>query len=106
MTNVDFSKPMFVPNRKRNVGTGVTSVDFPAAFGTHAQLKRALSALQHSPIRFYRDSVIACEGDAADYVFFVVSGVVRSCKAHENGGRSISAFYLPGDLFGFTDLKY
>jgi CRP/FNR family transcriptional regulator, nitrogen fixation regulation protein len=106
MTYVDFSKPMFVPNRKRNVGTGFASVDFPAAFGTDEVLKRALSALQRGPIHFSRNNVIACEGDPADHIFLVVSGLVRSCKSFWGGSRNIVAFYLPGDLFGVADLKY
>lgn len=64
-------------------------------------LKPALSALQRGPIRFRRNQVIACEGDSADYVFFVVSGVIRGCKTFQNGDRTIIAFYLPGDLFGW-----
>jgi len=68
-------------------------------------LKQALAALQHGPIRFRRNDVIACEGDAADYVFLVASGVVRSCKTFDNGGRNVVAFYLSGDLFGFGDQK-
>jgi CRP/FNR family transcriptional regulator, nitrogen fixation regulation protein len=66
-------------------------------------LKGALSALQRGPIRFKRNHVIACEGESADYVFFVVSGVVRSCKTFQNGDRAVLAFYLPGDLFGWGD---
>ena len=60
-----------------------------------------------SPVRFYRDNVIVCDEneDVADYIFFVVSGVVRSCKSFENGNRNVVAFYIPGDLFGLTDLK-
>jgi CRP/FNR family nitrogen fixation transcriptional regulator len=66
-------------------------------------LKKALAALRTGPIRFRRNQVIACEGDAADYVFFVVSGVVRSCRSFRNGDRSVVAFYLPGDLFGWDN---
>ena len=66
-------------------------------------LKNALSALRTGPIRFRRNQVIACEGDAADYVFFVVSGVVRSCRTFLNGDRAVVAFYLPGDLFGWDN---
>jgi CRP/FNR family nitrogen fixation transcriptional regulator len=47
--------------------------------------------------------VIACEGDDADYIFLVVSGVVRTCKTFQNGDRAVVAFYLPGDLFGWGD---
>jgi CRP/FNR family nitrogen fixation transcriptional regulator len=66
-------------------------------------LRGALSALQRGPIRFRRNHVIACEGDDADYVFLVVSGVVRSCKTFHNGERAVVAFYLPGALFGWGD---
>jgi CRP/FNR family nitrogen fixation transcriptional regulator len=66
-------------------------------------LKNALSALRTGPIRFRRNQVIACEGDTADYVFFVVSGVVRSCRTFLNGDRAVVAFYLPGDLFGWDN---
>ena len=75
------------------------------AFFDEQAIKGALSALQRGPIRFQRNSVIACEGDAADYVFLVVSGVVRGCRTFTNGGRSVVAFYLPGDLFGWSDQK-
>ena len=64
------------------------------AFFDEQAIKGALSALQRGPIRFQRNSVIACEGDAADYVFLVVSGVVRSCKTFTNGSRSVAAFVL------------
>ena len=66
-------------------------------------LKRALFALQRGPIRFRRDHVIACEGETADFIFLVVSGVVRSCKTFQNGERAVVAFYLPGDLFGWDN---
>ena len=83
----------------RGVPVGGPSAD---ALSEHA-LKSALSALQRGPIRFKRNHVIACEGDSADYVFLVVSGVVRSCKTFHNGDRAVIAFYLPGDLFGWGD---
>lgn len=59
-------------------------------------LKRALSALQRGPIRFRRNHVFACEGDTAEYIFLVVSGVVRSCKTFQNGEPGVVAFYLAG----------
>ena len=75
------------------------------SFVDEQTIKGALSALQRGPIRFRRNNVIACEGEAADYVFLVVSGVVRSCKTFTNGSRSVVAFHLPGDLFGWSDQK-
>lgn len=40
------------------------------------------------------------EGDEAQSVFQVVSGVVRTCKFLDDGRRQIDAFYVAGDLFG------
>jgi len=104
MSVIELGSPPFVtPKLKRAVGT---AVDFPEAFGNEQLLKRALSALQRGPIRFQRDNVIACEGDAADYMFLVISGVVRHCKTFQNGTRIIVTFYLPGDLFGSTGANH
>ena len=104
MSVIELGSPPFVtPKRKRAVGT---AVDFPEAFGNEQLLKRALSALQRGPIRFQRDNVIAYEGEAADYMYLVISGVVRHCKTFQNGTRNIVAFYLPGDLFGSTDADH
>jgi CRP/FNR family transcriptional regulator, nitrogen fixation regulation protein len=77
----------------------------PRPFVDERTIKGALSALQRGPIHFCRNNVIACEGDAADYIFLVVSGVVRTCKTFQNGTRNVVAFYLPGDLFGLDDQK-
>ena len=41
------------------------------------------------------------EGDDAEDVFKVVSGVVRTCKFMNDGRRMIYAFYAGGDIFGF-----
>lgn len=66
-------------------------------------MKRAIIALRRWPLHFQRDNVIVCEGDPADYLFLVVSGTVRACRTFETGTRCIVAFYLPGDLFGWTN---
>ena len=89
MANIDFdTTPLMGPSETKIFGTVETSVDFATTFGEDLTLKRALSALQRGPARFYRDNVIACDGDVAEYMFFVVSGVVRSCKVFESGSRS------------------
>jgi CRP/FNR family transcriptional regulator, nitrogen fixation regulation protein len=66
-------------------------------------LNRALCALRRGPVRYHRNNVIVCEGDPTDYMFLVVSGTVRTCRTYETGTRSIIAFYLPGDLLGWTN---
>ena len=53
------------------------------------------------------DEVIALEGDPAERVFVVLSGVVRLCKIMADGRRTIIRFLYPGDLLGPpNDLHY
>ncbi|WP_342711696.1 helix-turn-helix domain-containing protein [Bradyrhizobium sp. B124] len=54
-----------------------------------------------TPMRFARNSEIYGEDEAAEYLYQVVSGAVRTYKILEDGRRQIGAFYLPGDIFGF-----
>lgn len=49
---------------------------------------------------FGRDQAIYAEGDAADFVYKVISGAVRTFRVLADGRRQISDFYLPGDVFG------
>ena len=65
-------------------------------------VRDSIFALRRGPVRYSRGAMIACEGDAPDYIYVVVSGVVRSCKTHRDGSRGIVAFNLPGDLFGWS----
>ena len=53
------------------------------------------------PMNFGRNEEIFAEGEAAGYIYKVVSGVVRVSKLLPDGRRQISAFHLPGDMFGF-----
>ena len=104
MANLDFNTTPFVEfNDTKIFGSADTSAHFAKAFDNRASLQRTLSALQRGPVRFYRDNVIALDEDIAAYLLFVVSGVVRSCKICQSGTRSVVAFYLPGDLFGWID---
>jgi CRP/FNR family nitrogen fixation transcriptional regulator len=53
------------------------------------------------PMSFARNAEIYAEGEAAGHVYKVVSGVVRISRLLPDGRRHISAFHLPGDVFGF-----
>jgi CRP-like cAMP-binding protein len=50
---------------------------------------------------FARNAEIFAEGETSGYVYKVVSGVVRVSQLLPDGRRQISAFHLPGDMFGF-----
>jgi CRP/FNR family transcriptional regulator, nitrogen fixation regulation protein len=53
------------------------------------------------PMSFARNAEIFAEGEASGYVYKVVSGVVRVSKLLPDGRRQISAFHMPGEMFGF-----
>jgi CRP/FNR family transcriptional regulator, nitrogen fixation regulation protein len=53
-----------------------------------------------SPMSFSRNAEIYGEGEAADYIYKVLSGTVRTSKMLADGRRQIGSFYLPGDIFG------
>jgi CRP/FNR family transcriptional regulator, nitrogen fixation regulation protein len=56
---------------------------------------------------FARNAEIFAEGESSGYVYKVISGVVRISNLLPDGRRHISAFHLPGDMFGFeTDEVY
>jgi CRP/FNR family nitrogen fixation transcriptional regulator len=68
-------------------------------------LRRASAAAPEAPagvpMSFARNAEIFAEGESAGYVYKVVSGVVRVSQLLPDGRRQISAFHLPGDMFGF-----
>jgi CRP/FNR family transcriptional regulator, nitrogen fixation regulation protein len=101
VTFTDNSKSLGTASRHDQIFDATKALGrLSGSFVDQQTVRGALSALQRGPIRFNRNSVIA-----SDYVFLLVSGVVRSCKTFTNGSRSVLAFYLPGDLFGWSDQK-
>jgi len=52
-----------------------------------------------------RNAEIYGEGETADYAYKVVRGVVRTYKLLNDGRRQISAFLLPGDVFGLDAVE-
>jgi len=49
---------------------------------------------------FGRNTEIYAEGEASGHVYKVLSGVVRISKLLPDGRRQISAFHMPGEMFG------
>jgi CRP/FNR family transcriptional regulator, nitrogen fixation regulation protein len=56
-----------------------------------------------APLNIERNAEIYGEGEPAEYVYCVTRGVVRTYKLLSDGRRQISAFLLPGDVFGLED---
>jgi CRP/FNR family nitrogen fixation transcriptional regulator len=53
-----------------------------------------------APMRFARNTEIYGEDEPAEYLYQVISGAARTYRMLDDGRRQISAFHLPGDVFG------
>jgi len=49
---------------------------------------------------YAKDAEIYAQGDDVEYLYRVVSGVVRTMRLTCDGRRQVGDFYYPGDLFG------
>ena len=72
-------------------------------FAVSAQRKPAAETMGQIGLAmsFGRNAEIYAEGETSGYVYKVISGVVRISKLLPDGRRQISAFHLPGEMFGF-----
>jgi CRP/FNR family nitrogen fixation transcriptional regulator len=53
-----------------------------------------------APMRFARNVEVYGQDEPAEYLYQVISGAVRTYRMLDDGRRQISAFYMPGDIFG------
>jgi CRP/FNR family transcriptional regulator, nitrogen fixation regulation protein len=56
--------------------------------------------LMGATMSYPRNTEIFGENEAADYLYKVVSGAVRTYKILSDGRRQVGGFYRPGDIFG------
>ena len=83
----------------------VTSSSRPRPHSFHDLGLNAASSPMISLSEFFyrRGSEIYGEKEAAEYVYQVKSGAVRSYKLLSDGRRQIGAFHLGGDIFGLEN---
>ncbi len=65
--------------------------------------ERARLAVLASIARFNKDEEIYRDGQRADAVFNIITGVVKAYKIAPDGSEHITAFLFPGDLFGLSE---
>src|SRR5215475_4590399 len=56
--------------------------------------------LMGARMSYARNVEIYGEGEPAEYLYKVISGAVRICKLLDDGRRQVTAFHLPGEIFG------
>src|SRR5271157_1926276 len=65
--------------------------------------ERARLATIASIVRFEKGAEIYHEGDRAEALFNIISGVVKAYKGNPDGADHILAFWFPQDLFGLSE---
>src|ERR1700730_9473023 len=65
--------------------------------------ERARLAVIASIVRFHKGEELYREGQRADAVFNIISGVVKAYKTAPDGSEHIAAFLFPDDLFGLSE---
>jgi CRP/FNR family transcriptional regulator, nitrogen fixation regulation protein len=80
-------------SRQLVASRGERSLGVDALFGLIELIGARMSYSRHAEI--YGDE------EPADYFYKVTSGAVRICKVLDDGRRQITAFCLPGEIFGF-----
>jgi CRP/FNR family nitrogen fixation transcriptional regulator len=80
------------PSRQLSASRGERTIGADALFGSIELMGARMS--------FARNAEIYGDEEPADYLYKVVSGAVRICKLLDDGRRQITAFHLPGEIFG------
>jgi CRP/FNR family transcriptional regulator, nitrogen fixation regulation protein len=83
------------------VAVQVTVPEVPAHKQPHRGKLSGTLEMMGAAMEFPRNGEIYGEGEAADYVYKVMSGAVRISKVLDDGRRQINAFHLAGEVFGF-----
>jgi CRP/FNR family nitrogen fixation transcriptional regulator len=78
-----------------------TAYQTPIAFRAKKPAPSSAVAPVGVVMSFGRNAEIYAEGETSGYVYKVLSGVVRVSKLLPDGRRQISAFHMPGEMFGF-----
>lgn len=65
-------------------------------------ISEALHRTGHS-VTFRKDAAVVEAGSAAEGIYRVVSGTLRTVQLLPDGRRHISSFLNPGDFFGFSE---
>ncbi len=81
------------------IATQARVMTIPAAAPAANPLDDAFS-LMGAAMHIEHNAEIFGEGEPAEYFYKVIAGAVRTYKLLSDGRRQISAFHLPGDLFG------
>jgi CRP/FNR family nitrogen fixation transcriptional regulator len=75
----------------------------PRAWGRVTEVASEIGSLDTmgTLVSFRRGAQFYGEGEPADYLYRLASGMARGYRMTSEGRRQVVAYYVPGDLFGF-----
>jgi CRP-like cAMP-binding protein/CheY-like chemotaxis protein len=76
--------------------------DFIKDVNAHQNMK--VLAEQRTIKRLRRKDILFMEGDSPNYLYFVVSGKIKTYKTNESGKEYITEIHGPGNFFGYVAL--
>ena len=76
-----------------------TARRFPVWNGNDSTIADSIG-LMGARMSYARNVEIYGEGEPAEYLYKVISGAVRITKLLDDGRRQVTAFHLPGEIFG------
>jgi CRP-like cAMP-binding protein len=74
------SRNLLSPREQERLLQGATSLTYPRA-----------------------GDILFSEGQDANFIYFIVDGIIRTSRCAENGRRQILSFRLPGDILGLSE---
>src|SRR6266545_274100 len=77
----------------------IASQQFPLWSGRGNPIAGSLD-LMGARMSYARNVEVYGEGEPAEYLYKVISGAVRISKLLDDGRRQVTAFHLPGEIFG------
>ena len=81
--------------------TSMRTAKKPRLLGELGDLSHA--KVSASEFKYSQGTEIFGQGEAAEYIYQVAEGAVRTHKLLSDGRRQIGAFHLPGDIFGLEN---
>lgn len=79
-------------SRRQSTSAGQRPMEVHGLFGSIELMGARMS--------YSRNAEIYGDDEPAEYLYKVLSGAVRICKLLDDGRRQITAFHLPGEIFG------
>ncbi|MGX5817148.1 response regulator [Chitinophaga lutea] len=88
---------------KEEFSDGLTGLDNLLSLSSGKEALEALKEERNTQL-FRKKQVVYSEGNHASYLYYILSGKVKTSKRHDNGKELVTGLYDAGDYLGYTAL--